>query len=64
MAKKKKKKEEEIYLPQEILDEASMFIDSISTDVATYKNIKKLDKLEPNKEADEFEAWWYTGAYL
>lgn len=62
MAKKKKKKEEEIYLPQEILDEASMFIDSISTDVATYKNIKKLDKLEPNKEADEFEAWWYTGA--
>lgn len=64
MAKKKKKKEEEIYFPQEILDEASLFINSISSDVAVYRNIKKLNKLEPNKEADEFEAWWYMERYL
>lgn len=41
-------KEEQIYYPEDILNEASLFINSISGDVAIYKNIKKLNKLEAN----------------
>lgn len=54
MGKKKDRKEEQIYYPKDILNEASLFINSISGDVAIYKNIRKLNKLEANKEADSF----------
>lgn len=65
MGKKKKKKcDDEIYYPEDILNEAYLFINSISGDVAIYKNIRKLNKLEPNKEADTFVAWWYMERYL
>ena len=65
MGKKKKKKcDDEIYYPEDILNEAYMFINSISGDVAIYKNIRKLNKVESNAEADSFVAWWYMERYL
>ena len=38
---KKKKCDDEIYYPEDILNEAYLFINSISADVAIYKNIRK-----------------------
>ena len=38
---KKKKCDDEIYYPEDILNEAYLFINSISGDVAIYKNIRK-----------------------
>ena len=64
MAKKKKKKEKHVYYPEDILNVSYLFINSISGDVAIYRNLRKLNKVERNKEADSFVAWWYMERYL
>ena len=64
--KKKKKKKKKVlieFLPDYVRNVAIEFIEKVSDEVKIYKDIRMLNGLPPDREADEFAAWWSLGKY-
>ena len=62
--KKKKKKFEEDFFPDIVLDKAEDFLERITEDVNIYRQIRMLNSVPANEEADSFSVWWNFQRYL